>query len=148
MADMPSSRETSGLSRTDGNRPDGATLDPWTRGRFIAWDATAIHTCASSYIHLTSTVVGGVAEQAACRKSSKYTTLPATHEFIPVAIESLGPINRTGLSFLQELGRRMTEATGNPRESMHLFQRLSICTQRFNVVAFKGTFEHVGDENL
>ena len=25
-----------------------------TRGQFIAWDATAIHTCASSYLHLTS----------------------------------------------------------------------------------------------
>lgn len=147
-ADIPSSKEPSGLSRTDGKRPDGATLVPWTRGRFIAWDATAVHTCASSYLHLTSTVTGGAAEQAAERKSMKYTSLPATHEFIPVAFESLGPINRTGLEFLQELGRRMTEATGDPRESMHLFQRLSVCTQRFNGVAFRGTFGHeVGDEN-
>ena len=148
-ADIPSSREPPGLIRTDGKRPDGATLVPWKRGRYLAWDATAIHTCASSYIHLTASTTGGAAEQAAERKLAKYSTLPATHEFVPVAIESLGPINRTGLEFLQELGRRITEATGDPRETSHLFQRLSVCTQRFNAVAFRGTFDqHDGDENL
>jgi hypothetical protein len=69
-ADVPSSMEPSGLSRTDDKRPDGATLIPWTRGRFIAWDTTPIHTCAASYIHLTSTVTCGAAEQAAERKTS------------------------------------------------------------------------------
>ena len=148
-ADIPSSREPPGLIRTDGKRPDGATLVPWKRGRYLAWDATAIHTCASSYINLTASTTGGAAEHAAERKMAKYSTLPATHEFVPVAIESLGPINRTGLEFLQELGRRITEATGDPRETSHLFQRLSVCTQRFNAVAFRGTFDqHDGDENL
>ena len=108
-ADIPSSKEPSGLIRTDGKRPDGATLVPWARGKYIAWDATAIHTCATSYIHLSAATTGGAAEQAAERKITKYSSLPATHDFIPVAIESLGPINSTGLEFLQELGRRMTE---------------------------------------
>ena len=70
-ADIPSSREPSGLSRTDGKRPDGATLVPWTTGRFTAWGATAIHTCASSYVHLTPTVTDGAAEQTAERKRTK-----------------------------------------------------------------------------
>ena len=70
-ANIPSSKEPSGLSRTDGKRrPDGATFVPWTRARFIAWDATAIHNCASSYLHLTSTVFGEAAEQAAeCKRT-------------------------------------------------------------------------------
>ena len=39
--------------------------------------------------------------------------------------------------------------TGDPRETSHLFQRLFVCTQRFNAVAFRGTFDqHDGDENL
>ena len=117
-------------NRTDGKRPDGATLVPWRRGRYLAWDATAIHKCAASYIHLTASTTVGAAEQAAERKLAKYSALTATHEFFPVAIESLGPIDRTGQEFLQELGRRMTEATGDRRETSHLFQRLSFCTQR------------------
>src|SRR6218665_996997 len=51
-ADTPCTKEPSGLIRTDGKRPDGATLVPWARGKYIAWDFTAIHTCAASYLHL------------------------------------------------------------------------------------------------
>src|SRR6218665_3947359 len=79
-------KEPSGLIRTDGKRPDGATLVPWARGKYIAWDFTAIHTCAASYLHLSSSVPGGAAEHAADRKRNKYATLPASHEFVPIAV--------------------------------------------------------------
>ena len=142
----PSSKELPGLIRTDGKRPDGATLVPWARGRYIAWDFTAIHTCAASYIHLSSSVPGGAAEHAADRKCNKYATLPASHEFVPIAVETLGPINRAGREFLVELGRRGAAVSGEPRA--YLFQRLSVCTQRFNAVAFRGTFTpRPGDED-
>src|SRR6218665_3224350 len=36
----PSTREPAGLFRTDGKRPDGATLIPWSAGKYLAWDAT------------------------------------------------------------------------------------------------------------
>src|SRR6218665_1402028 len=68
------------------------------------------------------------------------SNLPATHDFVPVAIESLGPVNRTGREFLMELGRRMTTIFCDPRETAHLFQRLSICSKRFHAIAFRGTF--------
>src|SRR6218665_933881 len=98
---------------------------------------------------LTASTTGGAAEQPAERKRAKYANLPATHDFIPLAIESLGPINITGMDFLQDLGQRMTEATDDPRETTYLFQRLSICTQRFNAVAFRGSFDQrTTDENL
>src|SRR6218665_119280 len=29
---------------SDGKPPDGATLIPWTAGRYMAWDATVVHT--------------------------------------------------------------------------------------------------------
>src|SRR5688572_33422513 len=86
-------------------------------------------------------MTGGAAEHAAERKLSKYSSLPATHDFVPVALKSLGPINRTGREFLQELGRRMTEATGDPRETTHLFQRLSVCMQSFNAAAFRALMQ-------
>ena len=77
------------LSRADDKRPDGATLVPWSKDIILAWDATAFHTCPSSYLHLTSAVIGGATEQAAEGKRSKYSSLPSTHEFVLVAMESL-----------------------------------------------------------
>src|SRR6218665_1968410 len=77
--DTPCTKEPSGFIRTDGKRLDGATLVPWARGKYIAWDFTAIHTCAASYLHLSSSVPGGAAEHAADRKRNKYATLPASH---------------------------------------------------------------------
>src|SRR6218665_1732312 len=90
-ADIPSSKEPPGLLCTDGKRPDGVTLVPWSKGKYTTWDFTSIHTCAASYIRLISTTAGSAAELAASRKVTKYADLPATHNFVPIAIESLGP---------------------------------------------------------
>src|SRR6218665_155981 len=142
-ADTPCTKEPSGFIRTDGKRPDGATLVPWARGKCIAWDFTAIHTCAASYLHLSSSVPGWAAEYAADRKRNKYATLSASHEFVPIAVETLGPINREGREFLLELGRRGAEVSGDPRETV------SVCIQRFNTVAYRGTFStHSPDEEV
>ena len=54
-------------------------------------------------------------------------------------METLGPINDKGLEFIADLGRHLTQATGEPRESS-FFQRLSITIQRFNAVALSGSF--------
>src|SRR6218665_2414830 len=81
--------------------------------------------------------------------SNKYATLPASHEFVPIAVETLGPINREGREFLLELGRRGAGVFGDPRETVFLFQRLSVCIQRFNAVAYRGTFSpHPPDEEV
>src|SRR6218665_2235977 len=69
-ADVPSMKEPSSLLRTDGKRPDGATLIPWSAGRYMAWDATVVHTCAASYLSQTAISAGSAAEQAAVRKTA------------------------------------------------------------------------------
>src|SRR6218665_994428 len=58
---------------------------------------------------------------------------------VPVAVETLGPINSNGLAFLTELGRRLSNASGDTREARFLFQSLSVTVQRYNAVAFQGT---------
>jgi hypothetical protein len=146
-AEVPSTKEPTGLFRSDGKRPDGATLIPWSRGKYLVWDATSVHTCAHSYIHLTSLTPGAAAEMAANRKITKYAETPTTHDFIPVALETLGPINAEGREFLAELGRRLTIVSGDPQETARLFQRLSICTQKFNAVAFRSTFARLTDDD-
>jgi len=137
-ADVPSTKEPAGLFRSDGKRPDGATLIPWMGGKYLAWDATVVHTCAASYIGGGSVVPASV--QAANRKILKYQGLPTSHLFQPVAIETLGPFNPSALEFISELGRRMSFVGDDRGETSFLFQRLSVCVQRYNFVAFRGTF--------
>src|SRR5688572_16130425 len=45
------------------------------------------------------------------------------------------PINSTGLAFISDLGHNLTRISGEPRETSHLFQCVSIIIRRFNAVA-------------
>ena len=48
--------------------------------------------------------------------------------------------NADGLSFLEQIGDRLSSVTGEPRESSFLSQRLSVLVQHFNMVAFRDSF--------
>ena len=82
------------------------TLGPWKVGRCLTWDVTCPDTLAASHSALTSVTPGAAAERAALLKHTEYAAIKATHEFVPVATETLGPINEEGTSFLCELGER------------------------------------------
>jgi hypothetical protein len=139
-AGVPAAKEPSGLVRTDGKRPDGATLVPWRNGKCLAWDATAPDTLACSYLPNTSISAGAAAEGAAVNKIAKYQDIIRSHIFVPLAIESMGTINKDGLAFIHEIGRRLSSVTGDNRETAFLLQRLSIANQRYNAVAIRGCF--------
>ena len=59
---------------------------------------------------------------------------------MPIAIDSLGLFCSDGITFLIELGHRMTMVTGDVRETAHMFQRLSVAVQHFNRVRFRCSF--------
>jgi len=121
------SKAPSGLSRSDGKRPDGLTLIPWRAGRSLIYDVTVSCTTADSYLEASSRETGGrsliydvtvscttadsyleassretgaAAELAASNKMVKYAGLSLQGEFVPIAVESNGPINRDALQFL------------------------------------------------
>jgi len=71
-AGIPVSKEPSGLTRTDGKRPDGLTLIPWQAGKPLTWDITVVSTLTDSYVSRSSQSAGGAAEAAANRKHAKY----------------------------------------------------------------------------
>ena len=98
------------------------------------------NTLAATYIASASTTAGSVTEGAASRKDNKYSAIAQSHIFVPLAIETLGPINFKRLKFLSELSDRLTAATDDPIEASFLFKRMSILIQRFNAVCFQGTF--------
>ena len=99
---------------------------------------TVPDTFADSHIGDTATEPAAAANKAAVNKIAKYGELANTHIFFPVAIETAGAWNHLAIELVQEIGRRTTAVTEEPRES--LFQRLSIALQRGNAVAFRGTF--------
>ena len=139
-AKVPASKEPTGLTRTDGKRPDGVTIIPWARGRCMAWDVTVPDTLAPSYLQASAGRAGVVAEQSEAKKVTKYTTITNTHLFIPLAFETLGVWGEQAQKFVSELGRRTTEVTKDTRETDFLRQRLSVAIQRGNALACLGSF--------
>ena len=96
-------------------RPDGATLIPWSSGKCLTWDATTPDTLAASHLPSTSNTIGAAAIHASVLKNQKYITLNSTFIFVAIAIETFGPWNVERLSFVRELGRRISQVTGDPR---------------------------------
>ena len=98
-------------------------------------------TLAPSHLADTSAEAGAAAAKAASLKNDKYLELSRGYTFCAIAIETLRPINVDGIKFLSKLGQKISELTGDPRETSFLFQRLSIIVQRCNAICFSGTFE-------
>jgi len=61
-------------------------------------------TTADPDLEASSRDTGTAAELATSNKVVKYAGLSSQGEFVPIAAESRGPINRDALQFLSELG--------------------------------------------
>jgi len=137
---VPAVKEPVSLVIGDNKRPDGTTLLPWAKGKPMAWDVTVPDTYAESHINGTMTSPGLAADQAAQQKMDKYSKLLSTHIFCPVAVETAGTWNGLAIELVQEIGRRITAITEDARETVFLFQRLSMALQQGNkAVAFQNT---------
>ena len=136
---MAAVKEPSGLVVGCALRPDGVTLIPWSRGRCLAWDATTPDTLATSHLPSTRHTAGSAAEHSSTIKIQKYSALSTTHIVVPVAVETLGPWNEEGLSFVKELGRRTSLITRDPRETKLILQRISVAVQRGNAASCSGS---------
>ena len=108
-------------------------------GKFLVWDATYPDTYAPSYISQAKTVAREVAAHAEDRKRAKYSGLPVTHFFVPVAIETSGVIGPKSKMLLEEFGSRMMRHTGDEYAITYLLQRLSIEIQRGNSASIMGS---------
>ena len=135
-ADVPLTKESACLLRGDGKR--SLTLVPWQSGRSLTWDVTVVDTLANSYKPTTT---------AATRKRAKYAEIIQSHHFVPIAIETLGPINMDGQRFLDSLGEHLSSISGDPRETTFLYQRLSVLIQIFVVLSFPRQLPKVNSRN-
>ena len=62
-------------------------------------------------------------ERPLTRLPSKFC-LAAAHEFVPIAIKTMGPVNASGVALLNSIGRRLSQVTDDPRETAFLLQRI------------------------
>ena len=108
----------------------------------------AADTLAQSYIHRTSIEAGAAAATSETKKITKYSLLSDRHEFVPVAIETLGTWGERGLVFINELGKRIAEVSGDNRSTAFLKQRMSLAVQRDNAAAVHGTLVAVDDDYM
>jgi len=88
---------------------------------------------ADSYLAAASHAAEAVAEQAADRKCLKYTELSATYKFQPVAVETHGSLSVSSISFLVDLGRKISERTGESLEVQFL-ANVNSCSRSLYVV--------------
>ena len=101
-AKIPAQIEQNGLSRSDGKRPDCATVMPWSHGQLLVWYATCPDTLALSYrLHACSGPVE-VATAIEHRKTSKYAHLgPSLPLCTSIAIETMGAYGQKDCSIHQ-----------------------------------------------
>ena len=61
--------------------------------------------------------------------------------FYPIAIETAGTWDDMPIELVQEIGRRTTVIAQDTRETVFLFERMSIALQRGNAVFFLNTMK-------
>ena len=138
----PSTLEPVGLDRGDGLRPDGITIFPFSHGRALCWDATCVNTFAEVSVNDNAVEAGRAAATAERDKRTKYANFARRYRFEPVAIETSGVFGPTS-KVIQEIGKRISEKTGEPRETNWLKQRLSIAVQRGNAISILSQSKHM-----
>lgn len=138
---IPANLEPMGLSRNDGKRPDGVTLTPWFKGKPLVWDATCVDTFADSYLSKTSTKSRQLANYAASQKHKHYSQLLSSNNYILLAfaVETMGPWSDEALQFVDKIGKKLQDLTGDKRSKFFLIQRMSMEIQRHNAACVMGT---------
>ena len=124
--------ELPGLYRGDGSSPDGITVFPFSGGRSLVWDCTCVDTFAGVNLNRPAMEAGIAANSAEEHKRRKYAALAEAHRFEPIAVETMGVYGESTGVIIRAIGRRLVEATGEPREANWFRQNLAVAVQRGN----------------
>merc|ERR1712121_82711 len=140
---LPAALEPVGLDRGDGKRPDGISLYPFSQGKPLCWDATCTNTYADSFIMVSAVEAGAAAAKAEESKRIKYPEMVRRYRFEPIAIETSGVFGPTTRLIVQEIGKRISQLSGDKRETMWLKQRLSMAIQRGTASSILSSAKHL-----
>ena len=146
-AGIASNLEPLGLDARNGRRPDGATLYPFSDGKFLSWDSTCSDTFSASHINDCAHTSGSAANKAEARKNSHYSNIQSHYRFEPVSVETTGVYGNQTDKFIRELGRKISATSGDKRETGWLRQRISIAITRGNAASVLATSKAASVDN-
>jgi len=138
-ARVPAMKEPTGLSRSDGRRPDGLTLIPWQNdmgchGRHHA--SRLLYQCFSKFCWC-------------CCQDGGLEKISQVCGLVSVIHLSADSSNKFfGYGILHCTGRKIGVSSGDDRDRRFLFQRLSMALQRYNAILLHESFEGVDDPDL
>ena len=85
---------------------------------------------------MTSRTAGAAAELAVQKKHGKYTNIKSRgFELVVMAVETMGVWCKEGKEWMQWIGRRLIEKTGNKEAMNHLNERIALTIQRGNAAS-------------
>ncbi len=82
----------------------------------LMWDATCVNTYASTHLLDCASVAGDAVRTAEERKRQRYAALALQYEFTPLAVETSGVLGPAFNDILQNIGRRVSQHSGEPRK--------------------------------
>ena len=127
--------EQVGVDGGDGKRPDGIIVFSFSNGKSLCEDAACTDAYADTNIYSSAVSVGHAARKAEERRRRKYGVLGVRFRFELVAVETAGVYGESTAALISEIGRRITEVTGESRETRWLEQRLGLAVQRGNALS-------------
>ena len=121
-----------GLSRDGGRKPDDITMFAFKHGKPLCWGCTCVDTFSSTHVNEKSVRAGSASKAADTVKRIKHRSLTDRYQIEAGAIEVAGTYSDGTKNIVRDIGRRLTLATGDQRETFRLRQRFSWAVQRSN----------------
>ena len=96
-------------------------------------------TLNKSHVTATSEESAKAASKAEKKKLTHYQELSRNYTVMPIATETMGAWGQMAVKFIQDLGSRVAEATGEERSTSFIFQSIGMAIQRGNAASITGT---------
>ena len=90
-------------------------------GWSLIWDCTCVDTFAGVCLNMTAIETG---------KRRKYTAVAEAHQFETIAVKMVGVYGGSTEVILRTIGRRLVEATGEPRRLTASVKTCCSCSER------------------
>ena len=132
---VPCILEPHGLSGDGGRRPDGITRFAYKHEKALCRDYTCVDTFTSTHVNESAVRAGSASNAVGTVKRTKYRSPTYRYQFEIVAIATAGTYSEETKNIVRDIGRTLTEATGNQHETFWFMQRLSLAVQRGNAAS-------------
>ena len=87
-------------------------------------------------------MAGSAADMKETIKTSKYTELAKNYFFVPLGLETYGSWGTEGIKLIKDIGKKVSEVSGEKHSTSFISQNISMSLQRGNANCVLGTVPH------